>query len=68
MASSKPPGVRYATRYCALLKRDVEVVLTKQVDEGWVLTACGEKDRQCAGHECPLRLSDGQASLETFWW
>ena len=28
MALGKPPGVRYATRYCALLKRDVEVALT----------------------------------------
>lgn len=67
MTNDKPPDVRYATRYCALLKQDVEVVLTKRVDGGWVLTRCAENSRPCAGHECPLRLSDGQASLETFW-
>ena len=54
MVSNQPPEVRYLTRYCAVLKREVEVTLRKQPDGSWVLVHCLQRSKPCAGHECPL--------------
>ena len=67
MTNDKPLDVRYATRYCALLKQDVEVLLTKRADGSWMLAHCVEKNKQCAGHKCPLHFFNGQSSLKAIW-
>ncbi len=67
MANDKPPRARYATRYCALLKRDVDVVLIQRADGRWALTHCREKSKSCDGQECPPRRQ-GEDLLGVMMW
>ena len=59
--------IAYATRYCALLQRDVEVILIRQPDGTWVPARCVEKQKRCVGHTCPIRMHEAQASLRSSW-
>jgi len=68
MADHKQSDVRYITRYCALLQREVEVVLIPRADGSWVLIRCHEKNKRCDGHECPLRPQSGPLHFEETWW
>ena len=60
--------VQYVTRYCALLRRDVEVVLIRRADGGWAPGRCLEKGKQCTGHECPLRMQDERWPFDVTWF
>lgn len=61
--------IAYATRYCALLERNVEVLLIRRPDGAWVPTRCIEKQKCCAGHTCPIRMHKHEAEepLASFW-
>ena len=48
-------GARFSTRYCAVLDRDVQVVLIQQSDGTWELVRCLDKNRECLKRaHCPL--------------
>ena len=68
MAQDHLPPIRYVTRYCALLKRDVAVVLIQNRDGSWVLGRCSEKGKACTGHQCPFRMQDQRVSLDAAWF
>lgn len=55
MDHGKRTGVQFSTRYCAMLDREVRVVLVQQPDGTWQVTRCLDKDRVCFGRgHCPL--------------
>ena len=66
--ATKQPHVQYVTRYRALLQQEVEVVLTQRSDGSWVLIHCREKNKQCDGHECPLRMQGERFPWEFLWF
>jgi len=67
MANNKPPGVQYATRYCALLKREVRVVLVKQPNDSWQFVKCLDKEKACLGQRCLFSRDDRQQSYDPVW-
>lgn len=60
-------AVGYATRYCAVLQRDVEVVVLRQPDKTWAPVRCTEKQRRCDGRECPICMRDARRATKSSW-
>ena len=67
MSAAFQSDVRYASRYCAFLKREVRVVLTKRPDGSWQFVTCLDKEKLCAGQHCVFHEDDHQRSDDTVW-
>lgn len=69
MPYAEPPEVQHTMRYCALLQREVRVVLMRQSDGSrqFIRYLDQEKACQCRGQQCPVRAGERQQPYE-FWW
>ncbi len=67
MLSSKQPDVQYISRYCALLGREVEVVLVKQPNSSWQFMKCLGKEKACTGHQCPVSEGSCHQPYDLLW-
>lgn len=69
MPYAKPPEVQHTMRYCALLRREVRVVLMRQSDGSWQFIRCLDKEKacQCSGQQCPVRADERQQPYEFRW-
>ena len=67
MSYPKQPDVQYTSRYCALLGRDVRVVLVKPPSGGWQFVKCLDKEKRCAGHQCPVSKDDRHQFFAPLW-
>ncbi len=68
MVAERKTGIGYATRYCALLEREVEVMLIRRPDGAWVPTQCTEKQKRCEGHTCPIKMHEAKLPHELSWY
>ena len=67
MSYPKQPDVRHTNRYCALLERDVRVVLVKPLNDSWQFVKCLDKEKTCAGHRCPVSEHDRHQLYTPLW-
>lgn len=69
MPNPKPPEVQHTMRYCALLQREVRVVLMRQSDGSWQFVRCLDKEQvcQCQGHHCPVSTGERQQPYDFRW-
>ncbi|MDP3723598.1 MAG: hypothetical protein Q8R91_08900 [Candidatus Omnitrophota bacterium] len=69
MPYSKQPDVQYTMRYCALLKREVRVVLMQQPDGGGRFVRCLDEEKacRCGGHRCPVSADERQWPYHFRW-
>lgn len=66
---ARPPDVQYMMRYCALLQREVRVVLMRQPDGSWQFVRCLDKEKacRCRGHRCPVSAEDSLRPYDSPW-
>lgn len=69
MPYSKPPEVQHTVRYCALLQREVRVVLMRQSDGSWQFIRCLDQEKacHCSGQQCPVRAGERQRPYGFSW-
>jgi len=57
---SERPEVRYLTRRCPFLRKEVWAILTRQADGDWKIVNCLDKDQGCFQHNCAFTTDGGQ--------
>ena len=67
MPYPKQPDVQYTNRYCALLRREVRVVLVKQPNGNWQFVKCLDKEKTCTGHQCPVNEDSRHQPCDSLW-
>lgn len=62
MENVRRTGVIFSTRHCAVLDREVRVVLHQQPDGTWMPVRCLDKSQACLKHaRCPIIVNESRS-------
>ncbi len=61
------PAVKYVSRRCPFLNREVWAIVIRQPDRRWKIANCLDKDKACFAQNCALTVDGGAWPFGEVW-